>query len=79
MPEPIKMETTPAGVIRPTEAPWENQRFPSGPAAIPYGRVYMAGSAKFETTPVGVIRPIELLPALVNHKFPSDPVAIPNG
>ena len=31
---------------------------------------------KLDTVPCGVIRPIELLPALVNHRFPSGPVTM---
>ena len=38
-----------------------NQRLPSGPAAIPYGRLPAVGTGNSVTTPAVVIRPI-LLP-----------------
>ncbi len=52
--------TTPAGVIRPIlPASSVNQRLPSGPAAIPCGKLPGVIPAEYSVTvPVGVIRPI---------------------
>ena len=81
----VKVDTTPAVVIRPIEpplgdGPWlVNQRSPSGAAAvIPWGEL-MPGPAKLDTTPDGVIRPMVLLPTLVNHRFPSGPAVMLSG
>ena len=54
-----------------------NQRFPSGPAAIPVGQA-MVLSLKIVTIPDGVIRPTddEENEAFVNHTFPSGPAVI---
>src|SRR4051794_18185639 len=70
----------PAVVIRPIFAPLDsvNQRFPSGPAAIPGG--WVAGvTANSVIVPAVVIRPIFSPLDSVNHRFPSGPAAIPCG
>ena len=59
MPGPVKLDTTPAGVIRPIEllTRFVNHRFPSGPAVIaPTSSIF--GSVKLVNPPAVVIRPI---------------------
>ena len=41
--------------------------------------VVAGGVVAVVVLPPGVIRPIELLPRLVNHRFPSGPATIPSG
>src|SRR5690242_9029279 len=49
----VKVDTTPAGVIRPIESSLVNQRFPSGPAAIAPGELIPVWG-KLVTVPIGV-------------------------
>src|SRR5438445_354443 len=65
----------PPVVIRPIlpAVPSTNQRFPSGPAAMPSGRPLGTGNSL--TAPAGVIRPIWLARNSVNQRFPSAPAA----
>jgi hypothetical protein len=72
---------TPDGVIRPICSPSSsvNQRFPSGPSAIPHGSLPAVGMLNSVTTPDGVIRPIVFAVVSVNHRLPSGPLVIPNG
>src|SRR5256885_787083 len=58
--------------------PSVNQRFPSGPAAIPEGKLSAVGIAYSVKTPDVVTFPISFPPALlsVNQRFPSDPAAM---
>ena len=71
---------TPAVVMRPIWLPElsVNQRLPSGPATMSWGMDPTVGGVNSVTAPDGVIRPI--LPTdSTNHRFPSDPSAIPSG
>ena len=67
----------PPGVIRPTLAACSvNQMFPSGPAAIPFGRE-SESSANSVMSPAVVIRPMRFASDSANHNWPSGPAAIP--
>ena len=70
--------TAPAGVIEPTlVVPCSvNQRFPSGPRAMPSGAL-PAGRRNSVSPPVGVISPILAEPSSLNHMFPSGPATRP--
>ena len=57
-----------------------NQRLPSGPAAIPSGKLSAGMPAENSvTTPAGVIRPIRLPSSSVNQRLPSGPAVISSG
>src|SRR5262249_1957962 len=51
-----------------------NQRLPSGPVVMPLA-TSVAGKENSVILPLGVMRPM-VLPASVNHRFPSGPAAI---
>ena len=72
---------TPAGVIRPTFAPYDsvNQRLPSGPAVIEAGWLPDVGMAYLVTVPLGVMRPTRFASVSVNHTLPSGPAVTPCG
>src|SRR5579884_2790004 len=59
--------------------PSVNQRLPSGPAAIPSGKLWSVGIANSVTVPEGVMRPILLPLDSVNQRLPSGPLVIPTG
>src|SRR5437762_2990517 len=65
--------------ILPLELYSVNHRFPSGPAAMPEGKLEGVGTGYSVTTPPVVIRPM-LLPAnSVNHRLPSGPAVMSTG
>ena len=51
----VKIDTAPAGVIRPIELfpKLVNHRLPSGPVVIPFGSEKSDGKSVFQTAPVG--------------------------
>src|SRR5439155_1369042 len=75
------MAGTGSSVIRPIFIPSNsvNHRLPSGPAAMPKGRLFTVGTSNSVITPGGLIRPILLLENSMNHRFPSGPAAMPRG
>src|SRR5438128_1422598 len=72
---------TPSVLMRPTRSPNSsvNQRFPSGPAAIPLGRLSGVGIGYWVTVPSNAILSMVSPPYSVNHRSPSRPDAIPVG
>jgi hypothetical protein len=50
-----------------------NQRFPSGPATMPMGLLFLVGIGNSEVAPDGVMRPILLPKYSVNHRLLSGP------
>src|SRR5260370_26462586 len=56
-----------------------NQRLPSGPAAIPPGKLLAVGTENSVTAPAVLIPPILLPFSSVNQRLPSGPAAIPFG
>ena len=56
-----------------------NQRFPSGPAAMPKGSRPATESGNSVMAPEGLIRPTLLPMYSANQRFPSDPVVMPSG
>ena len=54
-----------------------NQSAPSGPAAMPRGRLPAVGTGNSVTAPAGVIRPIALPDSSANHRAPSGPTVMP--
>src|SRR5262249_30858761 len=73
----------PAGVTRPNLSKLDstNQRFPSGPAVMPSGRLSNVGIVNTVTTPAVVMRPMAVAEKSrsANHRPPSGPVVIPSG
>jgi hypothetical protein len=67
----------PAGVIRPillaAASNSVNQRLPSGPGVMPYGRLPEVGVEYSVILPTGVIRPTLLTLNSVNQRLPSGP------
>ena len=56
-----------------------NQRLPSAPTVIPYGRLSCHSSGNSVIVPLGVIRPIVPRSDSVNQRFPSGPGTIVYG
>ena len=56
-----------------------NHRFPSGPAVMPVGMLFVVGTGYSVNEPSVVTRPIWLVADSVNHKVPSGPVVMPAG
>ena len=79
--KPLNSVITPAVVIRPILSGRNsvNQRFSSGPAAIPYGLLLAVGTGNSVMTPAVVIRPMLLPNHSVNHRFPSGPRVMADG
>ena len=77
-----KMVDVPAGVTRPTDPPVVNQRFPSGPSAMPRNMFAklpkMTGNSVTLGRPPadGTARPTMPFNASVNHRFPSGPTVM---
>src|SRR5688572_22678063 len=72
---------SPLVVIRPILPPSStNQRWSSGPAVMPCGRLPPAnGTTNSVMTPAGVIRPICAVLDSVNHRLPSGPATMSAG
>src|SRR5258708_6400989 len=72
--------TAPLVVILPILFPVRsvNQRFPSGPTAIPIGKL-LAPAENSVTPPVVVILPILFARYSTNHRFPSGPAVMSKG
>ena len=77
---PVGNVTVPSVVISPSFPlpAFANQRWPSGPTAIPAGPS-MGPPANLVIEPAGVIRSIELLSWLVNQMLPSGAAVMPIG
>src|SRR5450756_2176135 len=56
-----------------------NQTLPSGPPAIPLGKLPAVAIEYSVATPAGVMLPIRLLAVSVNQRLPSAPLAMPRG
>src|ERR1700729_283923 len=67
----------PAVVISPIASDSVNHMLSSGPAVIAAGKLSRSGSGYALKVPPGVSLPIWLAPCSVNHRLPSDPLAIP--
>src|ERR1700692_2589256 len=87
----VRREAVPGSVVvgtqRVTARDWPtfspesspNQRLPSGPFAMPSGKLDDDGSGNSVITPDGVIRPIFPLRPSANQRLPSGPVTIACG
>src|SRR3954454_23546574 len=56
-----------------------NQRLPSAPTVIPYGRLFCVSVGNSVIVPLGVMRPIAARSDSLNQRFPSGPATIEYG